>query len=122
MEKKTKSVIVYLSTIIFTLIINSISLFVTIGFIESILHYFHYFKLYTPKPVVFPPFGEIFSMDLMANLLLLLIIEFVVVCLLRKKLNTFFKIDNLFTIKKFIILALIIIGLQMTFSLYLWNI
>jgi len=60
------------------------------------------------------------SINLILNILLLLIIEFMIICLFQSKLNEKFKIDNLFTIKKFILLAIVIILIQLVFSYWLW--
>jgi hypothetical protein len=119
-NQKFKSVGIYLSVIIFTFIVNVIILLFSFNFVDNTLNHLNYLKLYTIKPVIFPPLGKIFSMCFILNLLLLLIIEFVIIYLFRKRLNNFFKIDNLFTIKKFLLLAVIIIGVQMILSCWLW--
>ena len=120
--RKIKNMVIYFIITLFTLIVNILLFtFITTDFIGNIEIFLNrYLKLYVVKPVVVPPLGKIFSTCLMLNLLLLLIIEFVFICLFHKRMNKFSKIDNLFTIKKFLLFAVIVIGVQMLFSLWLW--
>ena len=117
-----KNIGIYLAIIIFTIIVNiPVLLFVSFDIIANITHYIvsNYLKFWIIKPEVFP-IGKILSQCLMINIFLLLIIEFVIVWLFYKQLNKIFKIDNLFTMKKFIWLAIITIGIQFIISCIFW--
>ena len=118
-----KSIMIYFVIVILTIIINiPVFIFATNDFIGNFTGSLnHYLRLCAIRPVIFPPIEKILSMCLMVNLFLLLIIEFVVVCLFHRRLNRFFRINNLFTVKKFFLLAIIIVGVQMIFSLWLWQ-
>jgi len=119
---RIKSIGISFAIAIFTLIVNiPIFIFITNDLVKNIEFYLnHYFQLYPIKPVIFPPLGKIFSICLIVNICLLLIIEFAIICLFHKQLNKFFKIENLFTIKKFIVLGIIIVAMQMIISYWLW--
>ena len=123
-KQHKKSIVIYSAIVLFTIIINvPIFTFITNEFVGNLTFYLNqYLKLYPIKPVIFPPILKIFSMCLIVNLFLLLVIEFVVVCLFRKRLNKFFKIDNLFTLKKFAWLVVIIISVQLIISCWMWQI
>jgi hypothetical protein len=76
--------------------------------------------LYVEKPIIFTGILKMISIDLMLNMFLLLIIEFVIICLFHKRLNKLFKIDKLFTLKKFFVLAIVILTLQFILSFWMW--
>jgi hypothetical protein len=122
-NKHMKKILIYFAVVSLTIIVNIFTLlFVSFEFIANITHYLsNYLNFLIIEPNIFPV-KKILSQCFMLNIFLLLAIEFVVVLLFNKRLNIFLKIDNLFTIKKFFVLATIIIGLQAILSLLLWYI
>jgi hypothetical protein len=123
-NKYLKSIGIYLIIVIFTIIINIFMYsYVSCYFIVDIGDYLskNIPFLYIKRPIIFfDGVPKLFARDFMLNIFLLLIIEFGIVYLFRKRLNKFFKIENLFTIKKIMLLAGIIIVIQIIFSCYLW--
>jgi len=109
------NILIYSCIGIITMVIHfPLFIYVTGYLIAGIENYFH-----PPTPTVFPNFEKIL-LNFNVSLLLLLIIELGVIWLFHKQLNRFFKIENLFTGKKIIWLAIIIIGVQMIISCWLW--
>ena len=120
-SQKIKSIVIYSAITILTIVINIPVLIVTIEFVGNITAYLdNIFRIYPRYPAIFPHLWKLYSMLLMVNIFLLLMIEFVIVCLFRRRLNKFFKIDNLFTIKKILIFAITVVVVQFFFSLWLW--
>jgi hypothetical protein len=114
-QNKLKSILIYSCVAIFTILIN-IPLFLNVtGYL--ILGVKNYF--FPPKPVIFPNLTKLLFIDFMCNLILILILEFIVVLLFNKQLNKLFRIYNLFTIKKFLLLSVIIIIIQIILNLLL---
>jgi hypothetical protein len=107
------NVIVYSIIGIFTLIIN----FPVFGYITGYLIVWIQSLFYHPRPVIFPDLN-IFYLDLTINLLVLLMIEYMILRMFHNRLNRLFKINNLFTTKKFCLLAVIIIVLQVILYLF----
>jgi hypothetical protein len=122
-NKRIKSIGIYFTVIVFTVITNiPIFLYVTWRLTTDVTNYLsaNISFLYVKKPIIFfEGLFKLLAIDFMLNLFLLLVIEFVVVCLFRKRLNKFFKIDNLFTIKKILLLAIAILVVQFIFSCWL---
>jgi hypothetical protein len=119
---KRKSWVIYITIVVFTFFINiPIYMYLTWHYISSVGNYIsnNIPFLYIHRPSIFTI--QPFAIDLMLNVLQLLIIEFVIVFLFHIRLNNLFKIDNLFTIKKFILLMVIVVGLQMAFSYWIWR-
>jgi magnesium-transporting ATPase (P-type) len=118
-DKKSLNILTYLVILIFTLIVNFVTLLFSFEHITNILYCL---KLFTIRPVIFPPLGKLYAICFTINVSLLLLIEFVIICIFRKRLNSLFKTNNLFTIKKFLYIAVVVIGLQMIISCWLWSI
>jgi hypothetical protein len=96
--------------------------YITWNFIGDIVNYLseNISVLYVKKPIVFfEGLSKLMAIGFIINLFLLLIVEFVIVCFFHKRLNKLFGIENLFTIKKFILLMIVILGIQIVFSYWL---
>ena len=121
-KQKRISIATYFTVTLFTLIMNFLLLiFITKDFISNFEFYINqYLKLYTIKPVIFPPLGKFAAISLFINLFFLLVVEFLILLLFRKQLNRLIKIDNLFTVKKITLLIIIMIIVQVIISCWLW--
>jgi magnesium-transporting ATPase (P-type) len=115
-----KNIGIYFAIVIFTILINiPMFLYLSWHFITDIVNYLsaNISFLYVKKTIIFfEEFHKIMAIDFMVNIFLLLSIEFVIVCIFRKQLN------KLFTMKKFLLLAIIILFVQFIFSCWLWHI
>jgi hypothetical protein len=118
-KQRIKSIIIYFTIAIFTIFVNFfIFLFATKYIIVDFTDYLS--SLYYGEYIRFGIFKGL-AVNLMFSIFLLLIVECVIVKLFYKRLNRFFKIENLFTIKKFIWIAIIIITMQTIISCWLWQ-
>lgn len=108
------NVIVYSLVGIFTIIANfSLYTYVTGNLIIWVLSIFYNFR-----PVVFPNMSLIY-LSLLINLFFFLQVEYFIFFIFQKKINSLFKIDNLFTAKKFIFFSILIMFIQFIFSCWL---
>jgi hypothetical protein len=116
------SIYTYFFIALFSLIVNFPMLYISgdfVGFIAAYLSKYINFMQIQPF-VIFSM--KVFAVPLVLNIFVLLTIEFAIVCIFHRKLNKLFKIEKLFTIKKFSVLAIGIISIQIIFSFLLWNI
>jgi len=125
-NKYAKNIVIYFAIAMFTIIMNiPIFIYVTWYFITNVSNYLseNISFLYIKKPIILlDGMPRVLAIDLMLNIFLVLIIEFFIVWLFHKRLNTFFKINDLFAMKKIYLLAILIIVIQMIFSFLLWYI
>jgi hypothetical protein len=94
---------IYSFMVVFTILMNiPIYGYITWHLIVPISNYLsnHIKYLHIEPFIWFDGIGKVLSIDLMINIFLLLIIEFVIIVIFGKKLNALFRINNLFTIKK----------------------
>lgn len=125
LSKKTNSfrmsLFIYLSIIIISLIANYFLLFITGDFISHVAIYLSdYVKIVKIEPfIIFS--GKVLAELLLLNIFILMAIEFVIVYLFHINLNNLFRLSKLFTIKKYIILEIIIVSIQIAISIWLWN-
>jgi len=126
-QQRIKSVSIYFFIIVFTVIVNIPTyMFATWCIISDFCNYIseHVSFLYIRKPIFLWGGGLVRAIALasMINILLLLIVEFGLIWLFRKRLNKIFRINELFTTKKIIWLAIITFSVQLIISCWLWQI
>ena len=126
-KKRIKSTSIYFAIIIFTIIVNiPIFLFVAMCFVGDLSNYLsdNVSFLYIRKPIFLWGGGiiRVLSINFMVNIILLLIVVLGAIWLFRKRLNKFFKTNDLFTIKKIGWLAVIVISVQLIISCWMWQI
>ncbi len=116
-----KRIFIYLITILIALIVNYFLLNFTADFIGKIVIYLnnHLKFIHIESNYVFSlkPFAEL----LLFNLISLLSIVFVIIGLFYRRINKLLDKSNLFTIKKIFILGLVIIGIQILITIYIWH-
>lgn len=106
----------------FSLILNLPMLYISGNIVSSIATFLSK-NIYFMQIEHFVIFSrKVLAEFLVLNMFILLTIEFTIVCLFHGKMNTLFKVKNLFTIKKFLLLSLAIIIVQVAISFWLWNI
>ena len=123
-KKCLKNIGTYFIIVIFTMILNALLYFyATWHFISDIGNYLsdNISFLHIKKPIFFEGLFRVIVLDLTVNLFFLLLVEFVIIWVFCRQLNGLFKINNLFTTKKIIWLAVIIMGIHLIFSCWIWK-
>jgi len=123
-NQRIKRLGIYFIIAILTMIINILLyIHVTWYFINHIADFLseNVSLLYISKPIYFEGLFRSLVLCLTVNLFFLLLVESVVIWLFHKRINKVFKINNLFTTKKIIWLAIIIMGINLIASYWIWK-